>query len=115
MSFVRKTDQDNWWIDVYDIDTGEFTRLLSTLPTREDYAWTPNGAILMGDGSKLFQVLSARSRLDGVSIGVDASLGPRLQWTEIADLSDAGIGDITRLAVNNSGTLLAIVSKRENN
>ncbi len=115
VSFVRKTDQDNWWIDVYDIDTGEFTRLLSTLPTREDYAWTPNGAILMGDGSKLFQVLSARSRLDGVSIGVDASLGPRLQWTEIADLSDAGIGDITRLAVNNSGTLLAIVSKRENN
>jgi len=115
VSFVRKTDQDNWWIDVYDIDTGEFTRLLSTLPTREDYAWTPNGAILMGDGSKLFQVLSARSRLDGVSIGVDASLGPHLQWTEIADLSDAGVGDITRLAVNNSGTLLAIVSKRENN
>jgi hypothetical protein len=69
----------------------------------------------MGDGSKLFQVLSARSRLDEVSIDVDASLGPRLQWTEIADLSDAGIGDITRLAVNSSGTLLAIVSKRENN
>jgi len=115
VSFVRKTDQNNWWIDVYDIDTGEFTRLLSTLPTREDYAWMPNGSILMGDGSKLFQALSARSKLDQVSTGVDASLGPHLQWTEIADLSNAGVGDITRLAVNNAGTLLAIVSNRENN
>ena len=115
VSFVRKTDQNNWWIDVYDLDTGEFTRLLPTLPGREDYAWMPDGSILMGDGSKLFQARSGDNTLLGVSTDIDVSQDPHSQWTEIADLADAGVRGITRLSVNDSGTLIAIVGNRENN
>ncbi|MCH7824990.1 MAG: hypothetical protein IH849_09335 [Acidobacteria bacterium] len=94
---MRKIDQDNWWIEAYDLDTGEFTRLLPTLPGREDYAWMPDGSIIMGDGSKLFLARPGGS------------------WTEIADLANAGVTGITRLAINDTGTRIAIVGDRENN
>ena len=94
ISFVRKIAQDNWWIEVYDLDTGEFTRLLPTLPGREDYAWMPDGSIIMGDGSKLFLAQPGGS------------------WTQIVDLTDVGVRDITRLATDDTGTRIAIVGNR---
>ncbi len=108
VSFVRKIDQDNWWIEAYDLDTGEFTRLLPTLPGREDYAWMPDGSIIMGDGSKLFQARPGGGAL--VSSG-DGRLMTNA-WTEIADLTDAGVTSITRLAINDTGTHIAIVGSR---
>ena len=112
ISFVRKIDQDNWWIEVYDLDTGEFTRLLPTLPGREDYAWMPDGSIIMGDGSKLFLARPADGAL------VFSSPDGRMltnAWTEIADLTDAGVIGITRLAINDTGTRIAIVGNRQDN
>jgi len=94
LSFVRKIDRDNWWVEVLDLDTGEFTRLVQTLPGREDYAWTPDGRIVMGDGSKLYMTR------------------PGQEWAEIADLESAGIVGITRLAINEDGTRIAIVGNR---
>ena len=44
LSFVRKLTPEQWWVEVLDLDSGEFTRLGRTLPGREDYAWTPDGA-----------------------------------------------------------------------
>ena len=94
ISFVRKIDDENWWIETYNLDSGEFTRLLPTLPGREDYAWMPDGSIVMGDGSRLY-----RAR-------------PGEPWAEIADLTGAGVTGITRLAINDSGTSIAIVGNR---
>ena len=127
VSFVRKIDQDNWWIEAYDLDTGEFTRLVPTLPGREDYAWMPDGSLIMGDGSKLFQTRPGGSAPvwspDGGELRFARPLpradgGPvngalTLPWTEIADLTDAGVIGITRLAINDTGTRIAIVGNRQ--
>ncbi len=94
LSFVRKLSRDEWWLEVLDLDTMEYTRLGQTLPGREDYAWTPDGTLIMGDGSKLYQ------------------MRPGEEWVEIADLEGAGISGISRLAINDSGTRIAIVGER---
>lgn len=94
VSFVRKVTDDEWWIEVLDLETTEFTRLLRTLPGREDYAWTPEGTLIAGDGGRLFQTVAGD------------------EWLEIADLSAAGLQDISRLAINGQGTHIAIVTNR---
>ncbi len=94
ISFVRKVSDEEWWIDRLDPVSDTAERITRTLPGREDYAWTPEGEILMGDGSRLF----AWSEGSG--------------WTEIADFSDVGVGGITRLAVSPDGARIAIVADR---
>ena len=94
ISFVRKVSDEEWWIERLDPAAGTTVRMTETLPGREDYAWTPEGEILMGDGSRLF----------AWSEGSD--------WTGIADFSDLGVEGITRLAVSPDGARVAIVANR---
>ena len=67
--------------------------LIATVPGVEDYAWLPDGKLIMAKDAKLFAVLP----LSGA------------QWAEVADFSKAGIRRITRIAVNSSGKRIAIV------
>ena len=94
ISFVRKVSDEEWWLERFDPAAGTTVRITRTLPGREDYAWTPGGEILMGDGSRLLSW----------SEGSD--------WIEIADFSDLGVEGITRLAVSPDGALVAIVADR---
>ncbi|MDE2943992.1 MAG: hypothetical protein OXT63_07260 [Gemmatimonadota bacterium] len=94
ISFVRKISDEEWWIERLDPAAGTSERVTRTIPGREDYAWTPEGEILMGDGGRLF-AWSADS-----------------DWTEIADFSDLGVEGITRLAVSPDGYRIAIVANR---
>ena len=94
ISFVRKVSDEEWWIERLDPADGTSEQITRTLPGREDYAWTPEGEILMGDGGRLF----------AWSEGSD--------WTEIADFSELGVTGITRLAVSPDGARIAIVANR---
>ena len=94
ISFVRKAADDEWWIERLDPESGETERLTQTLPGREDYAWTPEGAILMGDGVGLF------------------AWTPESGWREIAVLDPGAGGEISRLAVSPDGTRIAVVRNR---
>jgi len=94
LSYVRMIADDEWSIERLDPATGVSERLTLTLPGREDYAWTPDGGILMGDGQTL-----RTWRADS-------------GWTEVADLSGEGRGSISRIAVAPDGSLVAIVMNR---
>ena len=97
VSFVRKPPGDDWWIERLDPASGATERITKTLPGREDYAWTPEGAILMGDGPALF-AWTPDDGDDGA-------------WARVADLSASG-GDISRIAVSPNGEWVALVRDR---
>lgn len=93
VSFVRKVADDEWWIERLDPATGTTERLARTLPGREDYAWTPEGEMLMGDGGTLH------------------AWTPESGWTEV-ELAAVAAGEISRIAVSADGTRVALVRGR---
>lgn len=95
ISFVHKRSDDDWMISRLDLATNAITPLMPTLPGREDYAWHPDGRLLMADGAVLYHT---RPGAEG--------------WTPVADFSGRGINQITRLAVSPQGDRLALVAQR---
>ena len=94
ISFVRKVADGDWWIERLDPATGATAPIAQTLPGREDYAWTPTGEILMGDGTALHAWTA------------DAG------WTGVAVPARDDAGDISRLAVSPDGSRIAMVRAR---
>jgi WD40 repeat protein len=94
ISFVHKASESEWIIKQLDFKTRQVTPLAKTLPGREDYAWTPDGVLLMGNDSRLYK----------------NDLKKNSDWQGIADFAGAGLKAITRLAVNPKGDRLALVS-----
>ncbi|MFM1879116.1 MAG: hypothetical protein RLZZ241_1982 [Bacteroidota bacterium] len=91
ISFTKPTETG---IDVYrlDLDTGKTTRL-TTLPKGvQDMCWTPDGSILCGGNNVLHQF----------------NPGKDPNW-QIAHRFNSNFGKISRLTLNHSGNLLALV------
>jgi WD40 repeat protein len=93
-SFVHKISDREWVIKAFDLRARTSASLIATLPGVEDYAWLPDGRLLMAKDSKLFAVTPL--------IGKD--------WEEVADFSEAGLTRITRIAVSHKGDRIAIVA-----
>lgn len=93
-SFVHKISDREWVIKAFDLRTHTSASLINTLPGVEDYAWLPDGRLLMAKDSKLFAVTPL--------IGKD--------WQEVADLSAAGLTRIARIAVAAKGNRIALVA-----
>ena len=93
ISFVQNAG-DQRWICIYDFDTGKAELLVKAPDQNEFYTWTPAGALISAEGSVLFV-------WDGVTRG---------GWKQIADLSAAGVREISRLAASPDGTRLVIVA-----
>jgi hypothetical protein len=98
MSFVHKVAENEWWIKELDLETREVRPLVLARPGSEDHAWTPDGLLLMGQGSRIFQWRP------GPGAGWE-------DWEVVVDLSLQGLFGVTRLAVSPEGTLLAIVNR----
>jgi dipeptidyl aminopeptidase/acylaminoacyl peptidase len=94
-SFVHKVSDQEWLIKTFDLKTRNIATFIKTFPGVEDYAWTPAGVLLMANGAKLF----ARRRSD-------------FAWVELADFSNAGLKNITRIAVSPKGDRIAIVARQ---
>jgi Tol biopolymer transport system component len=96
-SFVHKISDQHWEIKQFDMRTRTSSSLIETLPGVEDYAWLPDGRLLMGKEAKLFVVRPLSGQ----------------KWTEAGDLSASGIKRITRIAVDGGGKRMALVGVTE--
>lgn len=94
ISFISK-EKRTWEIKSLDPKTGKTNVITNTLIGSEDMCWTPDGTILMGQGSKLFKLNPTTDD----------------EWIEIASFDKYFLDNITRLAINPSGTKLAVVVK----
>jgi Tol biopolymer transport system component len=97
-SFVQKISKDQWEIKAFDLRTHTSAPLISTLAGSEDYAWLPDGRLLMGQDSKLFVVVPLSGQ----------------KWTQVEDFAVPGLQGISRLAVSPKGDRLAVVVRHAN-
>ena len=93
VSVVHKASEDDWRIVEVDLADGEVTTLAPMLRPAEDYAWLPDGQLIMGRGAKLYL----------------RSPGDDREWRELADFSTHGILQITRIAVSPASNRIAFV------
>lgn len=89
-SFVQRVSQEESWITRLDPSTGEQTRLIEAMEGGDFHTWTPDGVLLMGNGSSLY---AWRPGSEG-------------DWEEIGSLP---AGTISRLAVSPDGGTIALV------
>jgi hypothetical protein len=92
ISFVQIAGDQNW-ICMYDLDTGKAELLVRAPKQNEFYTWTPAGALLSAEGSVLYV-------WDGVTRGA---------WKQVADLSQFGVREISRMTASPDGTRLIVV------
>ncbi len=92
ISYISKKSNE-WTINSINPKTKKTKILAKTLPNVEDMCWLPNGTILMGKGNMLY---SLKPKKDST-------------WQVVGSLRNLGITNISRLAVNPSGTKLAVV------
>jgi hypothetical protein len=100
-SFVRKVADGEWWLEAFDPDSGATRRLVRMPPPagseetgREDYTWSPDGAVWTSDGSRLLRWRAGEE-----------------SWIEIVDLGEHGLRGVTRLAFDAGGRRLAVVAE----
>lgn len=94
VTFVQKGADSAWSIAELDLRTRTTRPLVRTLKGADLYARTPDGVLLMAQGSKVYQWSAARGT----------------EWEEVADFAGAGLENITRLAVSPRGDRLALVA-----
>jgi hypothetical protein len=92
-SFVHKVASDHWEIKAFDLRARTSSSLIATVPGSEDYAWLPDGRLLMAKDSKLFMAVPHSEK----------------GWMQADDFAVPGLAGITRLAVSGKGDRLAMV------
>ncbi len=92
VTFVQKAGTQ-WFIDELDVTTRAVTRLVTTLPNVEEYAWLDSTTIVAGAGSTL------RTWSRG-----------QATWSVAADLSYAPLAGISRVTIDPTGSWLAFVA-----
>ena len=85
VSYVTKAESP-WMIRKWNADTGVIENVAPVLEGSEDYTWTADGTLFMGEGSVLYSL-----ERNGKS------------WRRRANLGPHGISGITRLAVSQDG------------
>jgi len=92
VSFISKTNANQWQIKSLNPKTGKIRLIANTLKNVEDICWLDSKTLLLGKDSILYKLRLQRDN----------------NWKKIADLSTNGITKITRLATNASGTKLLL-------
>ncbi len=93
IGYINKEDA-TWEIKSLDPISGATEKIINTISGSEDMCWLPDGTILMGKGDRIFKY---NPRTDK-------------RWNTFHSFIDKEIGNITRIATNAAGSMLAIVS-----
>jgi dipeptidyl aminopeptidase/acylaminoacyl peptidase len=93
ISFVHKPQTGAWVVKELDPKTRATSVLVPTPDRSEDCAWLPDGRLVMAQGTKLLTWRAGDER-----------------FIEGADLSAAGLAQMTRLAVSPDGRWMALVA-----
>lgn len=94
ISYVDMTSKHHWDIKSYDPASNSIEKIIHTVGAKSEfYTWTPDGILLSGDGHKLYK-FNPKSDSD---------------WIELADLTDYGITEFSRIAISPNANLIAIV------
>lgn len=88
--FVHKVSENNWYIKTYNPEERKATIITQTRPNSEDFVVLSDGTFLMAEGSKIYSIHPERDEF----------------WTEIADLEEYDILNISRLAVSRNRLIL---------
>jgi hypothetical protein len=96
VAFTDRRDPGNGWIRELDLARWEISSLAPLLPGSEDFAWAPDGSLLMASGTVLHRWMPGESE----------------RWHPVADLASPGAGAVTRLAVSPRGDRIAWVAAR---
>ncbi|HEY3219727.1 MAG TPA: hypothetical protein VGJ80_03270 [Gemmatimonadales bacterium] len=94
IAFLQRDSVAGNWIKQVNPTTKDVIPLVRALDGADFFTWTPGGIALAARDTKLYQWNPRRSQ----------------DWEEIADVSAAGLTNVTRLAVNPKGDRLAIVA-----
>lgn len=94
ISFVDKNNKNSWEIKSLSLDNFTEKLITKTLDGSEDYVWTNDGKIIMGNNSKLYIFDTEKDKT----------------WKEIADLKNYGVDKILRLAINPNSSKIALVN-----
>lgn len=95
-SFMQRQTDDELWIKEFAPKTQAVRPIVRSKDEKKDYAWMPDGSLLMGSGSKLYRFDEKTDK----------------DWVLAADLSAFGIKDITRLSVSFDGKHMALVNNQ---
>jgi dipeptidyl aminopeptidase/acylaminoacyl peptidase len=101
LSITRTDSAGMRWLERVDPASGQITRLVQARPRSEDYAWMPDGGLLMAQGNTLH-------RWTGQDFLTQGSAGS--PWTEVASFTQLALQAMTRLAVSPAGDWLVIVA-----
>ncbi len=93
-SFVHKVNEEQWIVKSFEVTTSKTQVLIPTLPGSEDCAWTPEGILLAGSGTKLYQWDPKGKK----------------EWVELANFAKLGYKNLTRIAVSPKSNRLAFVA-----
>ena len=92
VAYISKKEKQ-WTINTIDPKSGEIEMMIHTLKGSEDFAVTNSGVLIMGKGSELYN-FDPYNHTD---------------WVKIGDVSDFGLGGITRIAISPKGDRITIV------
>lgn len=95
-TFVKRLPSDELWIYEFNPSNRAVRPIVQNKDGKINYAWMPDGSLLIGSGAKLFKFDEKNDKT----------------WVQIADLSSFGIKDILRLAVSSDGKNLAVASNQ---
>ena len=96
IAFVHIIDEKTWLLKRLNMSTYQPELVTAMLEGVEDFALLKDGTVLMAKGSKIYKFNRNKD----------------ISWKEIADVSNYGLRNITRMAVNAAGTKVALVNER---